>query len=219
MKLSKIVFISIFSILITLIDQANSEVIFLDKPSILIGKALPKDTDGDGVDDSIDKCPNTLKNVIVDKNGCPISDLPDDQKLELLIFFEKNKYYIQDQYKFKVANLAKKMRKYPNLVVKIEGYASDNTKYDIENLILSTKRANAVKLMLINEFGIEPNRFSTIGYNKKFLVNSENSYVENELNRSVYAVTIEKGKVILDQNVSSNPYEKKPDMIAVPFNQ
>ncbi len=32
----------------------------------------PIDTDGDGVPDYLDKCPNTPRNVAVDRNGCPI---------------------------------------------------------------------------------------------------------------------------------------------------
>jgi len=35
-------------------------------------RGCPLDTDGDGVPDYLDKCPNTPKGVKVDKNGCPI---------------------------------------------------------------------------------------------------------------------------------------------------
>jgi len=35
-------------------------------------KGCPKDADGDGVADGIDKCPNTPKGVKVDPTGCPI---------------------------------------------------------------------------------------------------------------------------------------------------
>ena len=31
-----------------------------------------KDTDGDGLNDDVDQCPNTLSGVIVDTNGCEI---------------------------------------------------------------------------------------------------------------------------------------------------
>ena len=32
----------------------------------------PIDTDGDGVPDYLDRCPDTPKNLMVDKDGCPI---------------------------------------------------------------------------------------------------------------------------------------------------
>jgi OOP family OmpA-OmpF porin len=35
-------------------------------------RGCPLDTDGDGVPDYLDKCPNTPKGVKVDKNGCPL---------------------------------------------------------------------------------------------------------------------------------------------------
>jgi len=36
------------------------------------GKAKPKDSDGDGVKDKLDKCPDTPAGVPVDANGCPL---------------------------------------------------------------------------------------------------------------------------------------------------
>lgn len=36
------------------------------------GKAKPKDSDGDGVNDKLDKCPNTPAGVAVDADGCPL---------------------------------------------------------------------------------------------------------------------------------------------------
>lgn len=50
------------------IDKVNVNIIF--GGSIVLGK--PKDTDHDGVVDRLDKCPDTPKNIKVDKKGCPI---------------------------------------------------------------------------------------------------------------------------------------------------
>lgn len=49
-------------------DKVNVNIIF--GGSFVIGK--PRDTDHDGVVDRLDKCPETPKNIKVDKKGCPI---------------------------------------------------------------------------------------------------------------------------------------------------
>ena len=45
---------------------------FLDKILVCEEPAVPVDSDGDGVPDCKDKCPDTPKGVAVDLNGCPL---------------------------------------------------------------------------------------------------------------------------------------------------
>lgn len=42
------------------------------EPAPVVVPVAPKDTDGDGVIDDLDKCPDTPKGVAVDKDGCPL---------------------------------------------------------------------------------------------------------------------------------------------------
>jgi OOP family OmpA-OmpF porin len=44
------------------------------KGAIVDKRGCPKDSDGDGVYDGIDKCPNTPKGCKVDKDGCPLDE-------------------------------------------------------------------------------------------------------------------------------------------------
>ncbi|MGO2340542.1 MAG: OmpA family protein, partial [Psychrobacter sp.] len=73
------------------------------------------DSDGDGVPDSMDACPGTPMNVVVDERGCPVPvDITDELKMELRVFFDNDKSAIKSQYQPEIAKVAEKMREYPN---------------------------------------------------------------------------------------------------------
>ena len=123
------------------------------------------DSDGDGVLDSMDACPNTAMNKVVDERGCPVEVIVSDElKMELRVFFDNDKSNIKNQYKPEIAKVAEKMREYPNSMASVEGHASKTGPSARYNQRLSEARAMAVKAMLTNEFGIAPNRLSTVGY-------------------------------------------------------
>ena len=48
-------------------DLSNQKAQTINLPIILINL----DSDGDGVPDDLDQCPNTTENVVVDERGCP----------------------------------------------------------------------------------------------------------------------------------------------------
>ena len=156
-------------------------------PVVVIESDL--DSDGDGVPDSIDACPGTPMNVVVDERGCPVQvDIEDTLKMELRVFFDNDKSTIKNQYKPEIAKVAEKMREYPNSVASIEGHASKTGPSARYNQRLSEARAVAVKSMLTNEFGIAPNRLSTVGYGYDRPIADNNTEEGRAMNRRVFAI-------------------------------
>ena len=147
------------------------------------------DSDGDGVPDSMDACPGTPMNVVVDERGCPVPvDITDELKMELRVFFDNDKSAIKNQYKPEIAKVAEKMREYPNSTARVEGHASKTGPSARYNQRLSEARAVAVKSMLTNEFGIAPNRLSTVGYGYDQPIASNDTEEGRAMNRRVYAI-------------------------------
>ena len=156
-------------------------------PVVVIESDL--DSDGDGVPDSIDACQGTPMNVVVDERGCPVQvDIEDTLKMELRVFFDNDKSAIKNQYKPEIAKVAEKMREYPNSVASIEGHASKTGPSAAYNQRLSEARAVAVKSMLTNEFGIAPNRLSTVGYGYDRPIADNNTEEGRAMNRRVFAI-------------------------------
>ena len=147
------------------------------------------DSDGDGVYDNFDQCPGTPMNLVVDERGCPIDLIVEDAlKMELRVFFDNDKSNIKSQYQSEIAKVAEKMREYPNSGARVEGHASKTGPSARYNQRLSEARAVAVKAMLTNEFGIAPNRVSTVGYGYDQPIASNDTEEGRAMNRRVYAI-------------------------------
>ena len=147
------------------------------------------DDDQDGVLNSVDKCPGTPLNVVVDADGCP-REIPVDValRMELRVFFDNDKTVIKDQYKPEIQKVAEKMSEYPNSTASIEGHASKTGPSARYNQRLSEARANAVKSMLVNQFGVAPQRISTVGYGYDRPIADNNTAEGRAMNRRVYAI-------------------------------
>lgn len=149
------------------------------------------DSDGDGVPDHLDACPGTPPNTVVDARGCPVQvNLVEELRQELRVFFDRDKSAIKPQYREEVAKVAAQMQEFPNATAVIEGHASrdsarSNARY---NQRLSEARANAVKSMLSNEFGIAPNRLNAVGYGFDRPIAPNDTDEGRAMNRRVEAV-------------------------------
>jgi OOP family OmpA-OmpF porin len=116
--------------------------------------AVIDDSDGDGIADDLDKCPNTPKGATVNSQGCWAYQgevLFDFDKAEL----KSGAFPILDEGVTVLENN-------PGLNIEIQGY-TDSTGAEDYNLKLSQKRADSVMAFLVNR-GIDPGRLSAKGY-------------------------------------------------------
>ena len=126
---------------------------------------LGKDSDGDGVSDKFDKCPNTPAGTVVDGSGCPIK-FPEAQKIVsngyyAPIGFEFDSSVLKTESYSTLDKLAKELRD-SNGTVTLDGYASAEGT-EAYNLNLSKDRANAVKQYLVNA-GVAASSINANGY-------------------------------------------------------
>lgn len=121
------------------------------------------DSDGDGVADADDKCPNEAG--LAANKGCP--ELNEDEKAVLKaalegVHFETGKDVLTEDSKPKLHNVAEILKAHSGYKLKVSGY-TDNTGDAALNLDLSKRRAEACKNYLVSD-GISANRIMAEGY-------------------------------------------------------
>jgi OOP family OmpA-OmpF porin len=176
--------------------------VFLEKAPTTA--AAPKDSDGDGVIDSLDKCPSTPQGAAVDKVGCPLDSdsdgvydyrdqcpgTPEGAKVNELgcwilggVLFDTGKWTIKPQAYPELDEIVAVLKNNPALNVEIQGH-TDNRGSAEMNQALSEKRANAVMDYLV-KMGIQPQRLAAAGYGFSKPVASNETAKGRALNRRV----------------------------------
>ncbi|WP_116364870.1 OmpA family protein [Parahaliea mediterranea] len=122
----------------------------------------PVDSDGDGVTDDKDQCPGTPAGTRVDANGCP---LPVERvaSIKLKVNFDFDSSQVKEQYFNDIGELANFLKRFDDVDVQLEGH-TDSVGPDDYNQKLSQRRADAVKDMLVNQYGISASRIKPVGY-------------------------------------------------------
>jgi OOP family OmpA-OmpF porin len=138
----------------------------------------PLDSDGDGVPDSIDQCPNTPKGDRVDAVGCTIKD---EIKLERVHFATDSAVVLPDSQStldYGVATL----KKYPEMVIEVRGH-TDSTGSKQHNQVLSERRAESV-MRYLKEHGVT-NSMTAKGYGQELPIASNKTAEGRQQNRRV----------------------------------
>lgn len=151
-----------------------------------VAAPAPVDSDGDGVYDDKDECPNTPAGREVDEKGCEYV-LRKTEEVRLQVEFGFDSDVIADQYVPEVERAANFLRRYANVKAEIAGH-TDSRGTDAYNQKLSERRANAVRNMLIQRFGIDAGRLTAVGYGESKPVASNDTEAGRAENRRVVAV-------------------------------
>ncbi len=146
------------------------------------GCSLILDTDQDGVLDDVDNCSDTPMTDKVDDKGCSVFT-EEEVSINVKVLFGNNSSVIGNSNDAQFQELADFMNRYPDTDAVIEGHASAPGNDDY-NLMLSQKRANAVRTLLIQKHGIKAGRITAIGSQ---LLDTSNTAAANKVNRRITA--------------------------------
>ncbi|RCH55970.1 OmpA family protein [Mucilaginibacter hurinus] len=154
---------------------------------------LTTDSDGDGVYDVNDKCPNTPAGTKVDGQGCPLA------KPEVKVYVtEEDKRVVKEAIKnleFDLGKATIRAKSFPsldrvanllmekNFSLKLAGH-TDNTGSDELNLRLSKARAEAIKTYLVDK-GANASRIEATGYGETQPIATNKTAAGRQQNRRV----------------------------------
>jgi outer membrane protein OmpA-like peptidoglycan-associated protein len=145
------------------VEQPKVEEVPVVAPVVVSTPVVDKDTDGDGIVDRLDRCPQLAG--VASNGGCP--EIKKEvrvvfQKAIQGIQFETAKYIIKPLSFVILDHVAKVLAENPNYRVEVQGHTDTEGKPET-NLTLSNNRANAVRDYLITK-GIDANRLTANGY-------------------------------------------------------
>ena len=171
-------------------DFSNQTSQTIHTPTIVVNL----DSDGDGVPDKLDKCPNTPENVVVDDRGCPSTMPGVGLKMEYRAFFDKDSSELLPKYQAELDKVGMKLQEYKTATILIEGHNS-RTEVDSASIneanALAQDRANKVKNYLISKYNIASERITATEYGARRPIAPSDSEEGNMLNRRVYAIASE----------------------------
>jgi outer membrane protein OmpA-like peptidoglycan-associated protein len=166
----------------------------------VVEPVAPVDSDGDGVPDERDQCPNTPAGTQVNEVGCPLAPPPckspeAGQKADLSgcavgdtvtlrgVNFDFDKATLTLNAKTILDDVAAALLAAPDIRFEIGGH-TDSKGSDSYNQHLSEQRANSV-MQYLGEHGVEAPRMTAAGYGETQPIADNNTDEGREINRRV----------------------------------
>ena len=156
------------------------------------------DSDGDGVPDELDQCPNTKmeSNIVVDDRGCHLIMGPDmSLKIEYRAFFAKGSSELTSKYQAELDKVSEIMNTHTTSTMRIEGGISENEIDDGDPIAksntLAKNRALMVKNYLLLKHSIESSRLMTLNCDARAPIAPNDTEEGRAFNRRVYGLLTE----------------------------
>lgn len=147
------------------------------------GCAIDLDKDSDGVLDSKDKCLDTPMTDKVSADGCSVL-VEKEVSVALDVLFANNSSQIENPDSAEVLEFVDFMKRYGNTTAIVEGHTSSVGSAEY-NQFLSQKRADSVKQMFVDKFGIEASRLTAAGFGETQLKDTANTKAAHRINRRI----------------------------------
>lgn len=149
-------------------------------------RGCPLDSDGDGVPDYLDECPDSEAGARVDEKGCYV-ELEETVTIDLNLEFDTNSATLRDDHYAEIQRVVEFLREYPTAGAVIEGH-TDSDGSEGYNQALSERRAESVRVYLVEQAGVSADRLSSVGFGETRPKAGNDSPAGKQANRRVSAV-------------------------------
>lgn len=149
----------------------------------LAAAAVLIDSDNDGIADDMDKCADTPATDKVSEDGCSV--LTEQQvSMALNVNFANNSAQVANPNDAQFAEFAAFMKRFGKANAEVEGHSSAGGAASY-NQKLSQQRAEAVRTLLIEQYGVDASRLTAKGYGESRLLDTSGTAAAAKRNRRI----------------------------------
>jgi outer membrane protein OmpA-like peptidoglycan-associated protein len=147
----------------------------------------PLDTDGDGVSDYLDKCPNTPPGTEVTLDGC--SNEFQEYIFNASTLFNEGQAILTPESYDELNKVISRVKLRPSSRWRIEGHTDEKGSPEF-NKVLSLQRSQAVFNYFVSR-GLNPDKFEVVGLGEDFPIADNTTPEGRKINRRVSLIRIE----------------------------